>query len=234
MSSIPSSSAPLLVFDLDGTLVDSAPDLVGALNVILAREGLGPLPLERARKFVGRGGRVLIRLGLDAQGVSVSDARLEEMFAAYLAEYETRISDETLPFPGCVAALDRLAAAGHRFAVLTNKFEKPARMLLRDLGLTDRFDAIVGADTFPMSKPDGAVLRMTIEKAGGDPARAVMVGDTKTDVDTARNAGLPVIGVDFGYAPESMAELAPDKVISHFDELADAVEALCAALPAAA
>ena len=228
------SSAPLIVFDLDGTLVDSAPDLVSALNVILAREQLGPLPLEKARKFVGRGGRVLIRLGLEFQGASVSDARLEEMFAAYLAEYETRLSDETRPFPGALAALDKLAAAGHRFAILTNKFEKPAKMLLRDLGLTDRFAAIVGADTFPMSKPDAAVLRLTIEKAGGDPTRAVMVGDTATDVDTARNAGLPVIGLDFGYAPEKMTDLAPDRVISHFDELPDAVEALCAALPRAA
>ena len=226
--------APLIVFDLDGTLVDSAPDLVGALNTILAREGIAPLTLERARKFVGRGGRVLIRLGLDAQGASVSDARLEQMFSAYLAEYETRLSDETLPFPGALTALDRLAAAGHRFAICTNKFEKPAKMLLRDLGLIERFAAIVGADTFPMSKPDAAVLRLTIEKAGGDPTRAVMVGDTKTDVDTARNAGLPVVGLDFGYAPENMTDLAPDRVISHFDELPAAVEALCAALPRAA
>ena len=105
---------------------------------------------------------------------------------------------------------------------------------MRDLGLTERFAAIVGADTFPMSKPDGAVLRLTIEKAGGDPTRAVMVGDTKTDVDTARNAGLPVIGLDFGYAPERMQDLAPDAILSHFDELPDAVAALCATLPKAA
>lgn len=225
---------PLIVFDLDGTLVDSAPDLVAALNAILAREGIAALPLERARKFVGRGGRVLIRLGLEAQGASVSDGRLEEMFSAYLAEYETRLSDETRPFPGALAALDTLAAAGHRFAICTNKYEKPARMLLRDLGLTERFAAIVGADTFPVHKPDGAVLRLTVEKAGGDPARAIMVGDTKTDVDTARNAGLPVIGLDFGYAPEAMADLAPDRIVSHFDALPAAVAALCQGLPRAA
>ena len=226
--------APLLVFDLDGTLVDSAPDLVGALNAILAREGLGPIPVERARKFVGRGGRALLRLGMEAHGRSLSDARLEELFPAYLAEYETRLSNETLPFPGALAALDALAAAGHRFAICTNKFEKPAKMLLRDLGLSERFAAIVGADTFPMSKPDPAVLRLTIEKAGGDPRRAIMVGDTITDIMTARNAGLPVIGLDFGYAPEPMHELAPDLIISHFDALPAAVEALCAALPQAA
>ena len=231
---MPSNSLPCIAFDLDGTLVDSAPDLVGALNDILGREGIAPLPLEKARRFVGRGGRVLIRLGLEAQGVQVSDARLEQLFTAYLAEYETRLSRETLPFPGCVAALDRLAAAGHALAVCTNKYEKPARMLLRDLGLADRFAAIVGADTYAMSKPDGAVLRLTLEAAGCDPARAVYVGDTATDVATARNAGLPVICVDFGYAPEPVAELDPDRIISHFDELDEALAALCPTLPAAA
>ena len=228
------TDAPTLVFDLDGTLVDSAPDLVDALNVILARDGVGPLPLERARKFVGRGGRVLIRLGLEAQGATVSDARLEEMFAAYLVQYEAHLSDRTLPYPGVVAALDRLAAAGHRMAVCTNKYETPARMLLRDLGLTERFAAIAGADTFTTSKPDGATLRATVEKAGGDPARAILIGDTSTDVSTARNAGLPVIGVDFGYAPEPMHTLAPDRIISHFDELDAAVAACAALLPARA
>ena len=223
-----SKKPPLIVFDLDGTLVDSAPDLVDALNVILARDGIAPLPLALARKFVGRGGRVLIRLGLEAQGVQVSDARLEEMCAAYLSQYEAHIADKTLPFPGAIEALDRLAASGHTLAVCTNKYEKPAKMLLRDLGLTDRFAAVVGADTFEVSKPNGAVLRLTIERAGGDPARALMVGDTATDVTTARNASLPVICVDFGYAPEAVIDLAPDRIISHFDELPEAVAALCA------
>ena len=224
-------SPPLIVFDLDGTLVDSAPDLVDALNVILARDGIAPVPLERARKFVGRGGRVLLRLGFEAQGAQVSDARLEDLFAAYLSEYEAHLSDKTRPFPGAVDALDRLAAAGHAFAICTNKFEKPAKMLLRDLGLADRFAAIAGADTFPVAKPNGAALRLTVERAGGDPTRAVLIGDTATDVSTARNAGLPVVCVDFGYAPEAVADLAPDRIISHFDELDEAVAALCATLP---
>jgi phosphoglycolate phosphatase len=226
--------APLIVFDLDGTLVDSAPDLVDSLNAILARDGIAPLPLERARKFVGRGGRVLIRLGYEAQGVELNDTRLETLFAAYLTHYEAHIADRTLPYPGAVAALDRLAQAGHRLAICTNKYEKPAKLLLRELGLTERFAAIVGADTFPVSKPNGAVLRLTVERAGGDPTRAIMVGDTATDVTAARNAGLPVIGVDFGYAPEGMEALNPDRVISHFDAIDAAVAALGAALPQAA
>ena len=228
------NNAPLIVFDLDGTLVDSAPDLVAALNTVLGRDGIAPLPLDQARKFVGRGGRVLIRLGLDASGARVSDARMEEMFASFLAVYETHLAQRTVYYPGVIEALDRLASKGHDFAICTNKFEKSAKMLIRELGGTDRFRAICGADTFPVSKPNAAALRLTVEKAGGDPRRAIMVGDTATDVSTAKNAELPVVAVDFGYAPESVATLDPDVIISHFDELDAAVATLIGRLPAAA
>ena len=228
------NNAPLIVFDLDGTLVDSAPDLVAALNTVLGRDGIAPLPLERARKFVGRGGRVLIQLGLDASGIKVSDARMEELFASFLAVYESHLAARTIYYPGVEAALDRLAAGGHAFAICTNKFEKPAKMLIRALGGTERFRTICGADTFPVSKPNAAALRLTIEKAGGDPRRAIMVGDTATDISTAKNAGLPVVAVDFGYAPEPVATLDPDHIISHFDELDAAVARLTGKLPAAA
>ncbi len=222
--------APMIVFDLDGTLVDSAPDLVDSLNVVLARDGLAPIPLEVGRKFVGGGGRVLIRRGLAASGRDVSDTRLEEMFAAFLAQYEAHLSEKTQFYPGAEAALDALASRGHRLAVLTNKFERPARKLLRELGAADRFAAIVGQDTFPVAKPNGAVLKLTIEKAGGDPRAAIMVGDTITDISTARDAGLPVIAVDFGYASVPVAELGPDRIISHFNTLASAVTELSEAL----
>ena len=230
---MPHAPNPTIVFDLDGTLVDSAPDLVDSLNVILGRDGIAPLPLARARKFVGRGARVMIRQGLEAAGATASDARLEAMFAAYLAHYEEHLSVKTRYYPGVEAALDALAASGHTLAVLTNKYERPARALIRDLGGTERFAAIVGQDTFPVCKPNAAALRLTIEKAGGDPARAIMVGDTETDVSTARNAGLPVIAVDFGYAPEPVEGLRPDHVISHFDQLTGAIAALTATLPTA-
>ena len=226
------SSKPTVVFDLDGTLVDSAPDLVDSLNVILGREGIPPFPTEQARKFVGRGGRMLIRQGLDAAGVATSEARLEAMFAAFIAHYENHLAVKTRYYPGVETALDALAASGHVLAILTNKFEKQARMLLRELGGSDRFATIAGQDTFPVSKPNAAALRLTIEKAGGDPTRAIMIGDTETDVSTARNAGLPVVAVDFGYAPEPIAALNPDRIISHFDQLGDAVAALSEALPA--
>ena len=220
------SSNGLIVFDLDGTLVDSAPDLIGTLNVILGREGLAAVPLEQGRTFVGKGGRVMLRRGFAAQGRELGDARLDALFAAYLAYYDEHLTERTRFYPGVEAALDRLHAAGYSFAVCTNKLEHSSRKLIEELGATDRFEAIVGQDTFPISKPNGAVLLRTIEKAGGAVARAIMVGDTETDIATARDAGVPVIAVDFGYAPEPIATLRPDKVISHFDELDAAVAAL--------
>ncbi len=224
--------APLVVFDLDGTLVDSAPDLVNSLNVILEREGIPAFPVEQARKFVGRGGRMMIRQGLEAARAQVSDGRLEEMFAAFLAHYEDHLSVKTRFYPGAEAALDRLSADGHGLAICTNKFEKPSKMLIGDLGATSRFRAICGQDTFAVYKPNPAMLRLTIEKAGGDPTRAIMVGDTSTDIETAKAAGLPVIAVDFGYAPEPVATLGPDRIIGRFDQLREAVAEMAQRLPA--
>jgi len=224
----PNGPRPIVVFDLDGTLVDSAPDLVDTLNVILAREGYPALPLSEGRKMVGAGGRVLIRRGIEVNGATVSDARLEELFAAYLATYEDHLADRTRFYDGAEAALDRLAADGYTLAVLTNKYERPAIKLLRALGAAGRFATICGQDTFPVCKPNAGALRLTIEKAGGDPRRAIMVGDTITDVSTAKNAGLPVIAVDFGYADRPVASMDPDRVIGHFSELEGAVAALAA------
>jgi phosphoglycolate phosphatase len=219
-------SPPLIIFDLDGTLVDSAPDLVAALNIGLAREGLTPLPLAIGRRFVGGGGRVLLRRGLEASGRQVSDHRLEEMFAAFLSDYEGRLTEDTRFYPGVLGALDRLASAGYRFAICTNKFERLAKRLLEELGEVHRFATIVGQDTFPVAKPNGAVLRLTAERAGADPSRAIMVGDTSTDARAARDAGLPLILVDFGYAQEPVITLEPDVIIDHFDTLPDAIERL--------
>ena len=225
------SNSPLIVFDLDGTLVDSAPDLIDTLNVIIGREGLAPIPLERGRKYVGRGGKFMLRRGLQAGGMEVSDARLDEMFSAFLAYYDNHLTTKTRFYPGAETALDALSAAGHGLAICTNKIEKPSRKLIGELGATARFRAICGQDTFAVCKPNGAALRLTVEKAGGDPARAIMVGDTETDVLTAKDAGLPVIAVDFGYAPEPVASYHPDVIVSHFDELCAAVEAMTRMLP---
>jgi phosphoglycolate phosphatase len=220
------NSPPLLVFDLDGTLVDTAGDLIGTLNHILAVEHIAAVPFATARPMVGAGARALIERSLAAAGRSVSPARLEEMYLAFLARYEAHIADDSRPFPGVEAALDRFAAAGWAFAICTNKIEHPSIRLLTELGLAARFRAICGQNTFPFCKPDPRALLSTIERAGGVPQRAIMVGDSKTDIVTAQAARVPVIAVDFGYTDRHVSEFAPDRVISHFDELWDAVQSL--------
>jgi phosphoglycolate phosphatase len=217
---------PLLVFDLDGTLADTAGDLVNALNVVLAAENLPTVDLATGRPFVGGGAKALIRRGLTAAGVTASEARLDAMVELFLQHYEAHIADESFLFDGVVHALDRFGSAGFAFAVCTNKVEHPAVMLLEALGVADRFKAICGKDTFSVSKPDGRALIETIARAGGDPRRAVMIGDSKTDIDTARDAAVPVVAVSFGYTDQPIATYAPDRVIAHYDELWEAVESL--------
>jgi phosphoglycolate phosphatase len=215
-----------VVFDLDGTLVDTAPDLIDALNYVLDREGLPPVPLHAARNMIGAGARKLIERGLELEGrnASFSDiTRLTDVFVAYYAEH---IADGSRPFEGLESALDDLGTRGYRFAVCTNKLEWLSKLLLDRLGLSSRFAAICGADTFGVSKPDPAILRQTIVRAGGDVSATVMVGDAGTDIGVARRAGIPVIGVEFGYTDVPIAELKPDRLISHMNELPEAVESL--------
>jgi phosphoglycolate phosphatase len=220
------SAPPLLVFDLDGTLVETAPDLVATLNVVLEREGVAPVPYEKARSMVGGGARMMIERGLQFGGAQRSAAEIDEMFDAFLAHYEAHIADASHIFPGVTEALDRFAAQGWHFAVCTNKYEHGSILLLQTLGVGERFRAICGRNTFPVCKPDGRALLMTIERAGGVPQNAIMVGDSQTDIDTARNAKIPVVAVDFGYTDAPVETFSPDRVISHFDELWDAVASL--------
>ncbi|MDJ1159827.1 phosphoglycolate phosphatase [Chelatococcus sp. SYSU_G07232] len=221
---------PIAVFDLDGTLADTAPDLIGTLNIILAREGLPALPLAQARDLIGAGARALIERGLAVNGRTIAPDHLDALYADFLAIYADRIAEETRLFPGVTAALARLTAAGWQLAVCTNKVASHSVQLLAALGIADRFAAICGRDSFPYCKPDPRHLTATIAQAGGDPARAVMIGDSRTDIDTARAAGIPVIAVPFGYTDTAVTALGPDRVIEHFDELWEAASAL---LPAA-
>jgi phosphoglycolate phosphatase len=215
-----------VVFDLDGTLVDTAPDLIGALNVVLAREGLPAVPLESARNMIGAGARKLIERGLELEGRNVSASELARMTQDFIDHYAEHIADTSRPFDGVERALDELAAGGHRFAVCTNKLEWLSKRLLDRLNLSRRFAAICGADTFGVSKPDPAILRQTVARAGGELSSAIMVGDAGTDVGVARRAGVPVIGVSFGYTEVPIAELKPDRIIHHMRELKAAVESL--------
>jgi phosphoglycolate phosphatase len=215
-----------IVFDLDGTLVDTAPDLINALNHVLDREGLPPIPLAAARNMIGAGARRLIERGLEADGRHVGPDDIARMTSAFIDHYAAHIAELSKPFEGLEDALDRMTARGHRFAVCTNKLEWLSKRLLDELSLSHRFAAICGADTFGVSKPDPAILRQTVVLAGGQLADAIMVGDAGTDVGVARRAGIPVIGVAFGYTDTPMAELNPDRLIQHMLELPEVVEDL--------
>jgi phosphoglycolate phosphatase len=227
------SRAPIVVFDLDGTLADTAGDLIATLNVILDQEGAPPFPPDQAGDLIGAGGRPLITRGLKAAGREVEPDRLEALYHRFLAHYEANICVETRLFPGASAALDRLEAAGYILAVCTNKFEAHAVKVLEALGIAGRFAAICGRDTFPVFKPDPAHILLTVHRAGGDPRAAVMVGDSRSDTVAAHAAKVPVVAVSFGYTDVPVRDLNPDRVIDHFDELFDAVEALLAGEPAA-
>lgn len=217
---------PLLVFDLDGTLVDTAPDLVDTLNVVFAREGMPPVPYDEARTMIGGGAKAMLVSGLEAEGRAVTPELVDRLFNDFLAYYADHIAVRSRAFPGLTEALDVLSARGHRFAICTNKLESLSLLLLRQLGLAARFAAICGQDTFGVQKPDPEILHRTITSAGGAPGNAVMIGDSATDIRTARAAGIPVIAVDFGYSERPVAEFAPDRVISHFTQLPDVLTAL--------
>jgi phosphoglycolate phosphatase len=230
-------TAPTIVFDLDGTLVDTAPDLIATLNTILAREGLPAVDFATARNMVGGGARHMIERGLAAapslssraSGKEWGAADVERLCGQFIDHYAAHIADHSRPFPGVEAALDELTGAGCRLAVCTNKLEWLALKLLGALGLKDRFAAICGADTFGVQKPDPAILHGTVARAGGHSGAAIMVGDAITDIAVARAAGIAVVAVDFGYSETPVAELGPDRIVSSFDRLPEAVLALLAA-----
>ena len=210
-------------FDLDGTIADTAPDLMAALNHTLQSLGREPLPLDRVRSMIGHGTRALLRNGLAATGTA-DDTLIEAGYPTLMAYYEAHVCDFTLPYPGVEAALDALAAQGIKLAVCTNKPERVSRLLIDALGWTDRFAAIVGGDTRAVTKPDPDPLHFAIERAGGGPA--AFVGDSITDVQTAKAAGLPCVVVSFGFADRPAAELGADKVIDDFADLLPALAAL--------
>jgi phosphoglycolate phosphatase len=215
-----------LVFDLDGTLAETAPDIMATLNHLLETEGLAPLPLSAARSLVGAGAKALLERGFKAAGEPLPPDRLDTLFQNFLTHYLDHVADLSFLFPGVETALRHLTSEGFTLAVCTNKPEPHSRALIGRLGVTAMFAAIAGRETFAFCKPDPRHLTETILLAGGDPSRAIMIGDSRTDVDTARAAEIPVIGVTFGYSDVAMAELAPDRIISHFDDLAEAVRSL--------
>lgn len=217
-----------LVFDLDGTLAETAPDIMGTLNHLLVREGLEPLPVSKARDLVGAGAKALLERGFKVSGKPLPPEKLDTLFEDFLVHYLDHIADLSFLFEGAEAALNRLKERGFTLAVCTNKPEKHSLELLQRLGVRDHFAAIAGRETFAFCKPDPRHLTETIRMAGGDITRAIMVGDSRTDIDTARAANIPVIGVTFGYTDTPIEQLSPDRVISHFDALEGAIDALLA------
>jgi phosphoglycolate phosphatase len=213
------SPRPTIAFDLDGTLVDTAPDLLGALNFVLGEIGLPPLGDSQVRSLVGGGARLMIERGLIIHGMEPQPAKVDRMFAEFLQFYERHIADRSRPFPGAAETLDALAAQDARLIVVTNKFERYSVQLLQVLGLADRFSVIAGPDTFGVRKPDPAHLLRAVEQAGGNPTHTIMVGDSTTDITTARAAKVPVIAVSFGYRDRSAEALGADHVVDRLNEI---------------
>ena len=210
---------PTIVFDLDGTLVDTAPDLLRALDFALEREGLNPPEDHEARNFIGGGARAMIERALAHSRVQFSKEKVDTIFRQFLVHYEDHIADHSRPFPGLEHALERLAAEGALLAVCTNKMERYAVKLLDELRLTAHFAFIAGGDTFAFRKPDPRHLTGAIERAGGNLDRAVLVGDSETDVVTAKAAEIPVIAVSFGYTDIPAAALGADRLIHKYEDL---------------
>jgi phosphoglycolate phosphatase len=205
-----------IVFDLDGTIADTAPDLAAALNYALAAAGRMQLPLKQVRTMIGHGTRALLRNGLAATGV-VDDVLMAANYPVLMRFYEDHICDQTVAYPGVEAAFDALNKAGVNLAVCTNKPERMTRLLIDALGWRDRFVAIVAGDTLAVCKPDPATVLLAIEQAGGGPA--AMVGDSIVDVEVAHAAALPCVVVSFGFADRPADELGADSVIDSFDTL---------------
>lgn len=228
MTDLAALDGATIAFDLDGTLVESAPDLIGAVNAILASQGYAPLPYERGRPYVSRGARWLLQWGLETAGEPEPAARTAALFGSFIDYYGPHIADQSAPFPGAVDALQTLKAAGARLVVCTNKPTDLSRSLLQKLGMAALFDGVVGIDAVSAAKPNPAHLVEAVQAVGGDLSRTVMVGDADTDAGAARGAGAPLILVGFGYTEIPAAQLAPDVLLHHFDELPAACAGLLA------
>lgn len=213
------SDTPVILFDLDGTLVDTAPDLARALNHVLASAGAAQVSAADVRHMVGHGARKLIERGMAAGGRVPDSAETDALVARFLSFYGANIAVESCAFPDVEATLATLRAAGARLAVCTNKPENLSIDLLDKLNLTRFFDTIAGADTFPVRKPDPGHLLLTLERLQARTGPAVMVGDSETDIKAARAARLPVVAVTFGYTDRPVAVYSPDALIDRFDAL---------------
>jgi phosphoglycolate phosphatase len=219
-------TGPALVFDLDGTLVDTAPDLLAALNAVLVREGRRAVDPDDLRHLVGHGARAMLAAAMKMTGVPAPPDRLEGLMDDFIAHYRLHIATESRPFPGVLSTLRALRDGGARLAVLTNKPQELADLLMPAVGLAGHFRAIHGAGKLDVVKPDARVFRHVVDEMGGAGDGAVMIGDSATDVATARAAGVPVILLSYGYTPVPADKLGADRVTDDFTNLPRLVKEL--------
>jgi phosphoglycolate phosphatase len=210
-----------VIFDLDGTLVDSAPDIASALNEVLGRRDLSPFPLDRVKQMIGGGIPTLIRRALEAHGVEPHDiaALVQDMIGVY----SRRATDLTVLYDGAEAELIRLQGAGVKLAICTNKAQDITDIILRDMGLAKYFGSVIGAQEGRPRKPEPGALQAVLDALGLEAGHAVMVGDSGADAGAAKAVGMKLVLVGFGYSPTPVADFAPDAVIAHFGELPDAL-----------
>ena len=220
------SSMPAIVFDLDGTLVETAPDLHAVLAEVLGEEAVPAPSLAAIRHMVGDGARALLERALLAAGEPVRSERLERLFGRFLEVYTAEPCRFGHAYPGVEDTLARLAAAGHPLGVCTNKPQRPSELVLQALGLDRWLSAVVGGDALPVRKPDPAHLAAVLARLGAGHEGAVMVGDSRNDVTTARALGISCVLVSFGYTPVPARELGADAVIDRFADLPDALRGL--------
>lgn len=214
-----SALSPSLVFDLDGTLVDTAPDLLRALNLSLAEDGIQPVSADIIGTLVGRGARMMITRALSHHGIEATEGHVDRLITRFLKAYRDKIAVESRLFPGVTETLAALKDAGWALSVCTNKKQDLALALLEELLLLPFFNAVCGGDHFAVSKPDPRHLTGTILSAGSSMDQALMVGDSETDILTAKAAAIPVIGVTFGYSEEPIQSYSPNFIISDFSEI---------------
>ncbi|MEM6462093.1 MAG: HAD family hydrolase [Pseudomonadota bacterium] len=209
----------LVIFDLDGTLFDTATDLMASLNHTIGSIGLEPVNLDQMTYLVGRGAMAMIARALELRNSVVNETEMKRLFAVFLDHYGASMPGDTKLYPGAEKAMKRLSNAGIAMAVCTNKTERMAVRLLELTGILSNFKAVTGGDTFEFRKPDGRHLLGTIEMAGADSSRSLMIGDSINDIAAARNAAIPSIAVPFGYSEHAVEELGADLIMPHYDQL---------------
>ena len=219
----------LIIFDLDGTLANTAPDLLGTLNRITSSYELSPLGMDQFGQIIGHGAKAMINRAFEINNRNLGEEELEFLLQEFLTDYAANIANETVLFDGVLEAMDRLEAKSYSFALCTNKTESMARLLLEELQVTRRFQSITGGDTFDFRKPDARHLEETARLAGFDITNSIMIGDSATDINAAQNANIPSVAVTFGYSDIPIKELGATEVINDFSQLPDAIESVCKA-----